>query len=166
MSEMARAQLDRLALEPGVSIVTVPPSALRAGPEGGAWQVAARQAGEVLDAGHDVAIAIGFTGKINLNEGAVLSKALGQLVLPLMPRLAGLLCTGGETARAVLHTAGISGIRLAGEVEPGVPLGTGEGGHSRIPIITKAGAFGDPETLVRCRAALVNFDWYAASADR
>jgi D-threonate/D-erythronate kinase len=161
MSEVARVQLDRLAHEPGVSIVTVPPSALRAGPEEGAWQAAARQAGEALDAQRDVAIAIGFTGEINLDEGAVLSKALGRLVLPLMPRLAGLFCTGGETARAVLDAAGILGIRLAGEVEPGVPLGTGEGrgggGYARIPIITKAGAFGDPETLVRCRAALGGF---------
>jgi D-threonate/D-erythronate kinase len=157
MSEVSREQLDRLGLEPGVSIVTVPPSALRAGPEEGAWQAAVRQAGDALEARRDVAIAIGCTGEINLDAGAVLSKALGQLVLPLMPRLAGLFCTGGETARAVLNAAGISGIRLAGEVEPGVPLGTSEGGYARIPIITKAGAFGDPETLVRCRAALGGF---------
>jgi 4-hydroxythreonine-4-phosphate dehydrogenase len=149
--------LDRLALKPGVSIVTVPPSALRAGPGEGAWQAAARQAEEALDARRDVAITLGLAHEVNLGEGAFLSKALGQLVLPLMPRLAGLFCTGGETARAVLNTAGISGIRLVGEVEPGVPLGTGEGGCARIPIITKAGAFGDPETLVRCRAALDGF---------
>jgi uncharacterized protein YgbK (DUF1537 family) len=168
MSEVARAQLGRLALEPGISIVAVPPAALRAGPADGAWQVAARQAGKALDARRDVAITIGFTGEINLDEGAVLSRALGQLVLPLMPRLAGLFCTGGETARAVLDAVGISGIRLAGEVEPGVPLGTGEGGggYARIPIITKAGAFGDPETLVRCRAALGGFIWSAISPDR
>ena len=41
MSEVSREQLDRLAFEPGVSIVTVPPSALRGGPEDGAWQAAA-----------------------------------------------------------------------------------------------------------------------------
>jgi len=111
-------------------------------------------------------MAIGFTGESHLDEGAVLSKALGQLVLPLIPRLAGLFCTGGETARAVLDAAGIVGIRLAGEVEPGVPLGTGEDGCTRIPIITKAGAFGDLETLVRCRAALGNFDWSGISPDR
>jgi uncharacterized protein YgbK (DUF1537 family) len=154
MSEVSRSQLDRLALEPGVSIVTVSPSALHAGPEESAWQAAVRRTGEALDAGRDVAIAIGLTGEINLDEGAALSKALGQLVLPLIPRVAGLFCTGGETARAVLNAAGILGIRLAGEIEPGVPLGTGVGGYARIPIITKAGAFGNPETLVRCRAAL------------
>lgn len=157
MSEVSRAQLDRLALEPGVSIVSVPPSTLHAGPEESAWQTAARQTGEALDARRDVAITIGLTGEINLDEGAVLSKALGQLVLPLIPRVAGLFCTGGETARAVLNAAGIVGIRLAGEVEPGVPLGTGVGGYAPIPIITKAGAFGNPEALVRCRAALGAF---------
>ena len=166
MSRVSREQLDRLALEPGVSIVTVPPSALRTGPRAGAWQAAARQAEEALDARGDVAIALGLAHEVKLDEGAVLSKALGQLVLPLMPRLAGLFCTGGETARAVLNAAGISGIRLVGEVEPGVPLGTGEGGCARIPIITKAGAFGDPETLVRCRAALGSFSLVCFSPDR
>src|SRR5580693_3998765 len=33
--------------------------------------------------------------------------------------------TGGETARALLDAAGAAGIRLLGEVEPGVPLGDG-----------------------------------------
>ncbi|MBV9998987.1 MAG: four-carbon acid sugar kinase family protein [Verrucomicrobia bacterium] len=157
VSEVARAQLDRLALEPGITIVTVPPAALRAGPGENAWQAAVRQADEALDAQRDVAIVIGTAGEINLDDGAVLSKALAQLVLLLMPRQAGLFCTGGETARAVFDAAGISGIRLAGEVEPGVPLGTGVGDYTRIPIITKAGAFGHPETLVRCRAALGGF---------
>jgi D-threonate/D-erythronate kinase len=68
-------------------------------------------------------------------------------------RFSGLFCTGGETARALLTAAGAVGIRLVGEVEAGVPLGTMEGWHN-LPIVTKAGAFGTPQTLVHCRAAL------------
>ena len=61
--------------------------------------------------------------------------------------------TGGETARAILIRAGVSGLRMAGELEPGVPIGLSTGDIA-IPVITKAGAFGDRMTLVRCHAAL------------
>jgi 4-hydroxythreonine-4-phosphate dehydrogenase len=40
-----------------------------------------------------------------------------------------------------------------GEVEPGVPLGVADTPRP-LPIVTKAGAFGGPATLVRCRSAL------------
>ncbi|GAC1558288.1 MAG: hypothetical protein NVS2B9_20500 [Myxococcales bacterium] len=48
---------------------------------------------------------------------------------------------------------GARGIHLAGEVEPGVPLGILEAPRP-LPIVTKAGSFGDAATLSRCRAAL------------
>ena len=45
---------------------------------------------------------------------------------------------------------GAAGIVLAGEVEPGAPVGAIAGGPlDGVPIATKAGAFGDDETLVR-----------------
>ena len=59
--------------------------------------------------------------------------------------------TGGETARAVLGARGIRAYALRGEVEPGVPFGMAPDGTL---ICTKAGAFGKPDTLVRCVARL------------
>jgi uncharacterized protein YgbK (DUF1537 family) len=59
--------------------------------------------------------------------------------------------TGGETARAVLAGREITGFRLLGEVEPGVPFGMAKDGTL---VCTKAGAFGSPDTLVRCVARL------------
>jgi uncharacterized protein YgbK (DUF1537 family) len=59
--------------------------------------------------------------------------------------------TGGETARAVLAARGINAYRLLGEVEPGVPFGLARDGTL---ICTKAGAFGRPDTLLRCVARL------------
>ena len=57
-----------------------------------------------------------------------------------------LLLTGGETAIAVLRALGASGLRLAGEIEPGVALGTLVGGpFDGLVLVTKAGGFGDPE---------------------
>jgi len=61
--------------------------------------------------------------------------------------------TGGETARAVLGARGIRGLRLLGEVEPGVPFGMARDGTL---VCTKAGAFGSPATLARCVARLKN----------
>jgi uncharacterized protein YgbK (DUF1537 family) len=112
-----------------------------------------RQLEEARSGGHDVALALGRGEGINLGEGAFLSGMLAQFILPLAQRIAGLFCTGGDTARALLTAAGAVGIRLLGEVEPGVPLGTVEGWHN-LPIVTKAGALGTPQTLVHCRAAL------------
>jgi uncharacterized protein YgbK (DUF1537 family) len=61
-----------------------------------------------------------------------------------------LLLTGGETAIAVLKALGAGGLRLAGEIEPGVALGALVGGpFAGLGLVTKAGGFGDAETLVR-----------------
>jgi 4-hydroxythreonine-4-phosphate dehydrogenase len=59
--------------------------------------------------------------------------------------------TGGETARAVLDARGIRALRLLGEVEPGVPFAMARDGTL---VCTKAGAFGGPQTLLRCVARL------------
>jgi len=60
-----------------------------------------------------------------------------------------LFLTGGDTANAVLKTIGAKGIRLGGEIVPGMVHGKLMGGLiDRLPIITKAGAFGKRDTLV------------------
>jgi len=64
------------------------------------------------------------------------------------PDAAAYVLTGGETARAVLGARGIRAFRLLGEVEPGVPYGAAL--PSGLRICTKAGGFGDADTLVHC----------------
>jgi uncharacterized protein YgbK (DUF1537 family) len=60
------------------------------------------------------------------------------------------LLTGGETAIAVLRALGASALRLAGELEPGLAVGTLAGGPLEgLVVMTKAGGFGDADTLVR-----------------
>jgi uncharacterized protein YgbK (DUF1537 family) len=65
---------------------------------------------------------------------------------PALEHAAGLVLTGGETARAVCDRVGVTAIELIREIEPGVPLGRA----GDLNLVTKAGAFGDPGTL--CRA--------------
>ena len=61
-----------------------------------------------------------------------------------------ILLTGGETAIAVLRALGASGLRLAGEIEPGLALGTLAGGpFDGLVVMTKAGGFGDADALGR-----------------
>ena len=79
--------------------------------------------------------------------------SLAALVARHEAEIGGLVVTGGETARAVLRACGVQALRLVSEVEPGVPLSVTEG-RVALPVITKAGAFGDSQTLLRCRAAL------------
>jgi D-threonate/D-erythronate kinase len=81
-------------------------------------------------------------------EPAVLADTIAGMREP----IGGLVLTGGETARAVLTRLGINVLRVAGEIETGVPILVAEG--SGWPAVTKAGDFGDRETLLRCRLML------------
>jgi uncharacterized protein YgbK (DUF1537 family) len=61
-----------------------------------------------------------------------------------------LVLTGGATARAVCRALGAAGIRLTGELSPGLAWGTLlDGPAAHLVVVTKAGGFGDPDTLVR-----------------
>jgi D-threonate/D-erythronate kinase len=65
----------------------------------------------------------------------------------------GLVLTGGATAVEVARRLGASGIRLEGEVETGVPMGALIGPRP-YPVVTKAGGFGGPDTLLGAVEAL------------
>jgi D-threonate/D-erythronate kinase len=65
----------------------------------------------------------------------------------------GLVLTGGATAVGIARRLGASGIRLEGEVESGVPMGALMGPRP-YRVVTKAGGFGGPDTLVGAVEAL------------
>ncbi|MFF9914598.1 four-carbon acid sugar kinase family protein [Streptomyces sp. NPDC013457] len=65
----------------------------------------------------------------------------------------GLVLTGGETAATVLEALGAGGIDLVDEPEPGVARGVLLGPR-RLPVLIKAGGFGDDDTLDRLRRIL------------
>ncbi|WP_431857475.1 four-carbon acid sugar kinase family protein [Azospirillum sp.] len=157
LSCVARAQAKELAAQPGVRRLSIAPPVLRLGPGTAEWGHAEQDLREALGSGDDLLLTMetGDSPDIgaDLTEGHALAVALGRLVHEQAPRIGGLVVAGGETARAVLAALGINAIRLLGEVEPGVPLGLAEGART-LPVITKAGAFGSPDTLVRCRERL------------
>jgi D-threonate/D-erythronate kinase len=156
MSQISRLQVRRLTQESSIRVFVISPATLRAGQDSSLWRDARHSMEEAIDSGQDVGVTLGLGHGIDLSESTYLSSSLAQLLLPLLERFAGLFCTGGETGRALLKAVGVAGIRLVGEIEPGIPLGTAEGG-CHLAIVTKAGAFGTPETLVHCRTALRRF---------
>lgn len=151
-SSVSHTQFDALAEEKGVVPVTIPPSALRESSAPEHVQPYAQTLDAALASGSDVAVTIRGE-EVNFEEGPQLAAALAALVAPHLSRAGGLIVTGGETARAILDRASISGLRMQGEIEPGAPIGVSTGDIA-IPVITKAGAFGDRTTLKRCRAML------------
>ena len=89
-------------------------------------------------------------------EGAiepVVAQALGDLVSSAAARVGGAALTGGDTATAALRAWSTTGLRIVDEIEPGVPLSMSEAAHP-MPVVTKAGAFGSPDVLVKARERL------------
>lgn len=157
MSSVSHGQVTHLTAAGGLHTLLIPPHVLRAGEGDAEWSAALRALDEALSAGKDVVVQLGMEERVNVGEGLALCHALSRLVAPFAARIGGLVSTGGETARAVLVAFGAAVLRLRGEIEPGVPLSVTEGGASGphgLPVITKAGAFGQPDTLLRCRAVL------------
>lgn len=63
----------------------------------------------------------------------------------------GMMISGGDVAAAACDRLGTTAIWLRGEVRPAIPWGTLAGGAlSGVPIVTKAGSFGDDSTLIDC----------------
>jgi D-threonate/D-erythronate kinase len=77
------------------------------------------------------------------------ARVFAGVLAPALRHMGGLIVTGGETAAALLAECYVDGIQLLDEVEPGMALGVTRG-KVRVPIVTKPGAFGDEESLVRC----------------
>lgn len=61
----------------------------------------------------------------------------------------GLVLFGGDTAYAVIKRLGAKGIEIVGQIEPYIPYGKLIGGEfSGLPVVTKAGGFGNENSLV------------------
>ena len=152
-SRVAREQAERVAAEPGVAAIAVAPEVLLEGERGSDWAAIAAALRNALSSGRDVVLLTGLETTVELDCGADLAAAFGRLAAGHAAGLRGLVATGGDVARAALAALGAGGLHLAGEVEPGVPIGTTDTAPA-LQVITKAGAFGTPSTLQRCRAAL------------
>ena len=58
------------------------------------------------------------------------------------------LCSGGDTAHAVLRALGVNGLQVIGEAAPGLPVTRIRVNGRDIIFISKSGGFGGPTTLL------------------
>jgi uncharacterized protein YgbK (DUF1537 family) len=63
--------------------------------------------------------------------------------------------TGGDVAAVICREIGFNRIDVHGEAAPNIPLGLAvRGGAPPLPVVTKAGSFGQPDAIGRCLRAL------------
>jgi len=143
LSGVARGQLQSLA-EYGCAAVPV------SGAEGEAL-------GKVREALSGGACAALHSAEDRISSGAGdVAEALAEVVGVLSGEglFDALVLTGGDTAVGVARRLGAVGVRLEGELEPGIPVGTLIG-PKPYRVVTKAGAFGEPGTLVEAVETLL-----------
>jgi len=124
-----------------------------------ATQVTAEVA-KALAAGRDVLVSLSQKDRTRVADGLLLCEALARLLAPVVPLAGTVIATGGETARALLGAATVHSLQIVDEIEHGVPLmharqpaatsGTSPVTSPRklLQVITKAGGFGTPQTLI------------------
>lgn len=140
-SRSARAQAQCRALTDGGAAVAVPVPTAAGGPDR-----AARRVRDALASGRNVLVVPDPGEPVDPGRAADVAAALASVARAGLPAAGALVATGGETARAVLRTAGVHTLRVHGELEPGVVLMRAPGG---MTVVTKAGSFGDDGTLLR-----------------
>jgi D-threonate/D-erythronate kinase len=152
LASASRAAARALAASPGVrQVLFTAPMLL-----GGDARTRTRMALDIraaLQRGTDVLVELPHDQEPDLSIGPALVRALATALSPALPRMSGLIATGGETAAALLRQCYVRQIRLVNEIEAGTSLGLMIG-ETTMPLITKPGAFGDAHSLLRSLARL------------
>jgi len=150
MQPIVREQIAALVREYGAFVIALDAAVVAGEVEWQPWidRVSRRVAG----APHHAPIVLTSPPDVRLTgrEGAVLAR-LAELAGAVMERtrVGGVVATGGSTVRTLCERWEVTGIDLVREMAPGIPLGVMSGGpFDGLPLITKAGAFGDSGTLV------------------
>ncbi|KQO62561.1 four-carbon acid sugar kinase family protein [Methylobacterium sp. Leaf88] len=151
LAAASRAAARRLAGRDGVTHLPVDPGTLLV--DGPARAAFAGRVAAILEAGGDALVEITTAGEPDMALGPRLARGLAEALDPVACRIGAVAATGGETAAALLARFGVDGIRLVDEIEPGVSLGLTLG-RLAVPVATKAGAFGDADSLIRIRERL------------
>ena len=158
-------QVETLARAPGVVQVLLDPAHLDDG--AAAWLAEAEAAGRRALATGASALILTVrqhgAGAVAQDSAGLAARAqqilaaLGCLTAQLVPAIAprGLVLTGGDVALAALRALGTDHLAIEGEVLPGMARARiGAGPHSGLPVVTKAGGFGDAQALVAVLRAL------------
>ncbi|GAB3647636.1 four-carbon acid sugar kinase family protein [Ramlibacter alkalitolerans] len=147
-SAVTTQQVDELASQADVHVARLDPSTWLESPAVVAETVATAQA--CAERGAPVVLAV--SGTAPAASSRMLVHRMAQAAEPLLRRASTLVLTGGDTARAVLDRLGVERLQVLGELEPGICLSR-DGARF---VVTKAGGFGDSQSLVRVLRHLRN----------
>ena len=106
----------------------------------------------VLAAGHDVIATTSGLAQSDLGPFVVADR-MSQLIDfdSIRDMVGGVMLTGGDVAAAVCSRLGATAIGLRGEVLPAIPWGfLVDGRAPGLLLVTKAGSFGTPRTILSC----------------
>lgn len=157
-SSASREQAKVLESRSDVLIIRIAPAVLRDGEQSQEWFEFRAALEQALGAQHDVAVVLGTEPNAASAQEPQLVAALAEIVRPFADAVGALVATGGETARAVFRVWDITSLEVVGEVESGLPYSIAAGWRRQLPVLTKAGGFGKPETLLNCRRFLRALD--------
>ena len=158
LSGVSQEQVKVLSTAPGIISIVLPPEILLAESQSPGWRKLDSKLRNALETGCDVVASLGMESPIEMSKGPSLSAALAGFVAPHADRAGALVASGGETARSVLQAWGVTGLRLVGELEAGLPFSVTEKWKRQLPVLTKAGDFGNPQTLFNCCQFLRQLD--------
>jgi D-threonate/D-erythronate kinase len=116
--------------------------------------IATNRSSEAIERVRAVQQSLGLT---NLEAGAIIARSMGVIAGLLIKNrnISGAILTGGDIAGATCKILNGKGIRVVGEVEDGLPYGKLFGGvFDGLPLVTKAGAFGTEQALVKAMQTL------------
>ncbi len=147
----SKQQAQLLESWPDVISVRIAPAILRAGDQAPEWRSHQAALERALRAGVDALVTVGADEISQSAQDPHLASAIAQIVRPFADAVGALVVTGGTTARAIFHAWSINSLRVVGEVEPGLPFSVTAAWRRPLPVLTKAGGFGKPETLLNCR---------------
>ncbi len=109
-----------------------------------------------LRAGKDTILTLAGS-ETSLLQGQILADQLAWVAAgPILEgRCGALILTGGDIAAAVCDQLDAEFLWIRGEVSPAIPWGAiGAGPMAGMPVVTKAGSFGEPAALVEAIALL------------
>lgn len=150
MSSVSHRQARILEDASSVTPIHVLPSVLLEGPSQPIWKAVADRIHASLQSGNDTLVVLDANEWVDLQKRRRLTDALGLMLAPHAALVGALVATGGETARAILDGWGIASLFMLGELERGLPFSFARIDDRPLPLLTKAGAFGNQETLVSC----------------
>lgn len=156
MSTVSHRQAVRLEEGTPVTAIRIQPSILLSGPSVSEWANITARIDASLKSGHDTMIVLDASECTGMQQQRRLAGALGMMLVPYARIVGALVVTGGETARAILDGWGVTALTMLDELEPGLPYSFARLNSRPLPVLTKAGAFGNDETLISCRKFLTS----------